>query len=198
MQIRVDHNIKEFKKKVSLLQKDLVHEASARAINTTLKSMQKYQILLTRKYLDRPTPQTQKGFYIKFASKRYPVGSLNMKDFVAEYLQYQVDGGFRYSDKKNPVPIEGNARINQFGNITGRRRGLIKNKKQFIATIKGITAVWERVGKRGIKPIIFLTQNFAKYEKRYPFYKDNEKFVKKHFKTNLRNAFARAKRKAGV
>ena len=198
MQIRVDHNIKEFKKKVSLLQKDLVHEASARAINTTLKSMQKYQILLTRKYLDRPTPQTQKGFYIKFASKRYPVGSLNMKDFVAAYLQYQVDGGFRYSDKKNPVPIEGNARINQFGNITGRRRGLIKNKKQFIATIKGITAVWERVGKRGIKPIIFLTQNFAKYEKRYPFYKDNEKFVKKHFKTNLRNAFARAKRKAGV
>lgn len=198
MQIRVDHNIKEFKKKVSLLQKDLVNEASARAINTTLKSMQKYQVLLTRKYLDRPTPQTQKGFYIKFASKRYPIGSLNMKDFVEDYLQYQVQGGFRYSDKKNPVPIEGSARLNQFGNITGRRRGLVKGKNQFIATIKGITAVWERVGKRGIKPIILLTQNFAKYEKKYPFFKDNEKFVKKHFKTNLRNAFARAKRKAGV
>ena len=100
MQIRVDHNIKEFKKKVNLLQKDLVNEASARAINTTLKSMQKYQVLLTRKYLDRPTPQTQKGFYIKFASKRYPIGSLNIKDFVEDYLQYQVQGGFRYSDKK--------------------------------------------------------------------------------------------------
>lgn len=198
MQIRVDHNIKEFKKKVTLLQKDLVDDASSRAINKTLEKMKQYQVQLTKKYLDRPTGATQKGFFIKYASKKYPVGSLNLKDFVNDYLKYQIVGGFRYSDKKNPVPIEGNARLNQFGNITGRRRGLIKNKKQFIGEIKGILAVWERVGNRGVKPIILLTQNYAQYEKKYPFFKDNEKYARKHFPKQLRIAFARAKRKAGV
>lgn len=198
MQIRVDHNIKEFKKKVSLLQKDLVDDASARAINKTLEKMKLYQVQLTKKYLDRPTRATQKGFYIKYASKRYPIGSLNMKDFVNEYLKYQVEGGFRYSDKKNPVPIQGNANLDQFGNIVGKRRGLVKGKKQFIATIKGVTAVWERVGNRGIKPIILLTQNYARYEKKYPFFRDNEKYARKHFPKQLRIAFARSKRKAGL
>lgn len=199
MQIRVDHNIKEFKKKVSLLQKDLVDDASSRAINKTLEKMKQYQVQLTKKYLDRPTPATQKGFFIKYASKKYPIGSLNLKDFVNEYLQYQIVGGFRYSDKRNPVPIEGNARLNQFGNIVGKRskRGLAK-KNQFIGEIRGIVAVWERVGKRGVKPIILLTQNYAQYEKKYPFFKDNEKFARKHFPKQLRVAFARAKRKAGV
>ena len=198
MQIRVDTNVKQFTKKLSFFEKDLMKSATPRAINKTLQKLQGHQLLLTRKFLDRPTRQTQKGFFIKFASARQPIGSLNMKDFVAEYLQYQVEGGFRYSDKKNPVPIEGNAKLNQFGNITGKRRGIIKNKKQFIAEIKGITAVWERVGNKGVKPIILLTQNFAKYEKKFPFYKESSKYVQRNFNRQLKVAFARAKRKAGL
>ena len=198
MQIRVDSNVKKFSKKLGIFQKDLMKSATPRAINKTLQKLQGHQLLLTKKFLDRPTRQTQKGFFIKFASARQPVGSLNMKDFVNEYLQYQVKGGFRYSDKKNPVPIEGNAKLNQFGNITGKRRGLIKNKKQFIAEIKGINAVWERVGNKGVKPIILLTQNYAKYEKKYPFFTASEKFVLKNFDKQLKVAFARAKRKVGL
>ena len=198
MQIRVDTNVKQFTKKLGFFEKDLMKSATPRAINKTLQKLQGHQLLLTRKFLDRPTRQTQKGFFIKFASARQPIGSLNVKDFVQEYLQFQIRGGFRYSDKKNPVPIEGNARLNQFGNITGKRRGLIKNKKQFIAEIKGIIAVWERVGKFGVKPLILLTQNFANYKKKFPFFKEAQKFAKKQFPKQLRVAFARAKRRAGV
>ena len=198
MQIRVDTNVKQFTKKLGLFEKDLMRSATPRAINKTLEKAQVHQLLLTKKFLDRPTRQTQKGFFIKFASKRNPIGSLNMKDFVEEYLQYQVKGGFRFSDKKNPVPIQGNARLNQFGNITGKRRGLIKNKKQFIAEIKGITAVWERVGKFGVKPLILLTQNFAKYEKKYPFFEETKKLIDRTFNRQLKVAFARSKRKAGL
>lgn len=206
MQIRVDNNIKEFTKNIKFLERDLMESATPRAINKTLDKLKQHQMTLTRKYLDRPTRQTQKGFFIKYASKRYQVGSLNMKDFVEAYLRYQVAGGFRHSQKKNPVPIEGAARLNKYGNITGRRRGLIKNKKQFIATIKGITAVWERYGDRvaennyygNVKPIILLTQNFAKYEKRYPFFAEGKKYVDKHFMKQLKVAFARSKRKAKI
>ena len=203
MQIRVDTNVKQFTKKLGFFEKDLMKSATPRAINKTLEKAQGHQLLLTKKFLDRPTRQTQKGFFVKFASKRNPIGSLNMKDFVEEYLQYQIEGGFRYSDKKNPVPIQGNARLNQFGNITGKRRGLIKNKNQFIAEIKGITAVWERVAVRrghsgGVKPIILLTQNFANYEKKYPFFKETKKLIDRTFNKQLKVAFARAKRKVGL
>ena len=198
MQIKVKANIKEFSKKVALLEKDLVPSAASRAINKTLEMLQLQQKTLQRKYLDRPKPTTQKAYFIRYASKRTLVGSLNIKDFAEEYLQYQIRGGFRYSDKKNPVPIEGNARLDQYGNIRGRRRGLIKNKKQFIGEIKGITAVWERVGKYGVKPIILLTENFARYETKFPFFREGQKFVDKHFKRQMRVAFARAKRRAGV
>ena len=192
------YELKEYLNAINFTKKDLMKSATPRAINKTLQKLQGHQLLLTRKFLDRPTRQTQKGFFIKFASARQPIGSLNMKDFVAEYLQYQVEGGFRYSDKKNPVPIQGNAKLNQFGNITGKRRGIIKNKKQFIAEIKGITAVWERVGNKGVKPIILLTQNFAKYEKKFPFYEESSKYVLRNFDRQLKVAFARAKRKAGL
>ena len=200
MQIKLKANIKEFSKKVSLMQRDLVPAASSRAINKTLEMLKVEQKLLQRKYLDRPKPTTQKAYFIRYSSKKRLVGSLNLKDFAEEYLQYQIKGGFRYSDKRNPVPIEGNARLDQFGNIVGKRskRGLAKNKNQFIGEIKGIVAVWERVGKHGVKPIILLTQNYAKYKERFPFYKEGEKFVGKHFKKQMRVAFARAKRKAGV
>tara|TARA_R100000458_G_scaffold43915_1_gene41918 strand:+ start:235 stop:849 length:615 start_codon:yes stop_codon:yes gene_type:complete len=203
MQIKLKGNIKEFSKKVSLMQRDLVPSAASRAINRTLEKLKLAQTLQQRKYLDRPKPTTQKGYFIKYSSKRTLVGSLNMKDFVEEYLQYQIRGGFRYSDKKNPVPIQGSAALDQFGNIRGKRRGLVKNKNQFIGTIKGVTAVWERVAVRrghsgGVKPIILLTQNFANYKEKFPFFKEGEKFVNKHFKKQMRAAFARAKRKAKV
>ncbi len=198
MKIKIKANIKEFEKKVSVMQRDLVPSATSRAINQTLQKLQLKQKLLQNKYLDRPKPQTLKGYFIKFSGKKTLVGSLNFKDFVEEYLQFQIRGGFRYSDKKNPVPIQGNARLDQFGNIRGKRRGLIKNKKQFIAEIKGITAVWERVGKFGVKPLILLTQNFANYKKKFPFFEEAEKFAKKEFPKQLRVAFARAKRKAKV
>jgi len=206
MQIRVDTNIKNFKKKINVFERDLMQSATPRAINGTLEKLKGYQTLLTRRYLDRPTRKTQNGFFIKYASKRLPIGSLNMKDFVEDYLRYQVEGGFRLSPKKNPVPIEGRARLDQFGNIRGKRRGLIKNKNQFIGTVKGITAVWERIGDRtkannyygNVRPIILLTQNFAKYDKKYPFFKDSRKFVDKHFNRELKVAFVRAKRKVGL
>ena len=92
MQITVKANIKEFSKKVSVMQRDLVPAASSRAINKTLEMLKLQQGLLQRKYLDRPKPTTQKAYFIRYSSKRHLVGSLNIKDFAEEYLQYQTRG----------------------------------------------------------------------------------------------------------
>ena len=128
MEIKVKANIKEFSKKLNFFEKDFLPSASSRAINKTLEKLKLQQGLLQRKYLDRPRPQTQKAYFIKFSSKRTLVGSLNIKDFAEEYLQYQIQGGFRYSDKRNPVPIKGNANLDQFGNIIGKKRRMAKTK----------------------------------------------------------------------
>jgi hypothetical protein len=104
MQIRVDTNIKNFKKKINIFERDLMQSATPRAINKTLEKLKGYQTLLTKRYLDRPTRKTQNGFFIKYASKRLPIGSLNMKDFVEDYLRYQVKWGSK-SYKAQPEKI---------------------------------------------------------------------------------------------
>ena len=49
--------------------------------------------------LDRPTPTTQKGFFVIRATKKKLIGELRIKDFVEDYLKFQIDGGIRFGDR---------------------------------------------------------------------------------------------------
>tara|TARA_R100001015_G_C4571613_1_gene129585 strand:+ start:318 stop:905 length:588 start_codon:yes stop_codon:yes gene_type:complete len=194
MQINVKNNIKEITKFTTTVQKKQIPFATSVAINNTLFDLKKEMAKQMDKKLDRPTPFTKRGFFINKAKKNLLVGVLLMKDIVANYMQYQIEGGTRTTGKQIPVPYKPNARLNKFGNIIGKRTGLIKKNTQFIGNVSGTEGVYERT-KDGLKLIIGFERS-VNYRPRFPFYIIAEKFSNAVFDKKFVKAFNRALRSA--
>ena len=196
MRVSVKSNIDEVTKWTTNVQRKQIPFATSSAINKTLFQLRKEMMKQTVKKLDRPTPFTQKGFLVQTAKKTKLKGMLYIKQQVEEYLQYQIDGGIRSTGKNIPIPYKPNARLNKYGNIIGKRTGLIKKNTQFFGTVKGIDGVWERQKKDNrLKLIIGFTKTAA-YEPKFPFYVIADKFVAANFDKNFAEKFAQALRSA--
>ena len=191
MQVNVKTNIKEISKNLTRDQKKQVPFASAMAINNTLFQLRKEMGKQTRKKLDRPTKFTQNGFVVQKAKKQNLKGMLFLKDAVEKYLKFQIDGGIRSTGKYIPVPFKQNARLNKFGNIVGKRSGLIKKKSQFIGTVNGLLGVWERQKGNKLKLIIGFERT-VEYKPKLPFYTIAQKFSAAVFDRNFTKAITRA------
>lgn len=191
MQVNVKTNIKEISKNLTRDQKKQVPFASAMAINNTLFQLRKEMGKQTRKKLDRPTKFTQNGFVVQKAKKQNLKGMLFLKDAVEKYLKFQIDGGVRSTGKYIPVPFKQNARLNKFGNIIGKRSGLIKKKSQFIGTVNGLLGVWERQKGNKLKLIIGFERT-VEYKPKLPFYTIAQKFSAAVFDRNFTKAITRA------
>jgi len=191
MQVNVKTNIKEISKNLTRDQKKQVPFASAMAINNTLFQLRKEMGKQTRKKLDRPTKFTQNGFVVQKAKKQNLKGMLFLKDAVEKYLKFQIDGGVRSTGKYIPVPFKQNARLNKFGNIVGKRSGLIKKKSQFIGTVNGLLGVWERQKGNKLKLIIGFERT-VEYKPKLPFYTIAQKFSAAVFDRNFTKAITRA------
>ena len=174
MKVNVESNIKEITKWTTNAQKKQIPFATSVAINNTLFQLKAEQAKQMDKKLDRPTPFTKRGFFINKAKKNMLVGVLLMKDIVANYMQFQIEGGTRTTGKQIPVPFKPNARLNKFGNIIGKRTGLIKKNTQFIGNVNGTDGVYERT-KDGTKLLIGFERSVT-YRPRFPFYNIAIKF----------------------
>mgnify|MGYP003147309847 CR=1 FL=1 len=194
MQINIKSNIKEVTKWTTDAQKKQIPFATANAINNTLFGLRKEMKKQTVKKLNNPTPFTQNSFLIDKAKKTHIKGVLFIKEAAAKYLKFQIDGGVRSSGKKFSIPTS-NAKLNKFGNIIGKRNGLIKKQSQFLQTIGGITGVWERQKGGGLKLIIAL-RNSVSYKPKFPFYVIGDKYIKSTFDKNFANSFNKAMRSA--
>ena len=194
MQINVESNINEITKFTTTVQKKQIPFATSVAINNTLFDLKKEMAKQMDKKLDRPTSFTKRGFFINKAKKNLLVGVLLMKDIVANYMQYQIEGGTRTTGKRIPVPYQPNARLNKFGNIIGKKTGLIKKNTQFIGNLGGTEGVYERTNQ-GVKLIIGFERS-VNYRPRFPFYIIAEKFSNAVFDKKFAKAFERALRTA--
>ena len=172
------------------IQKKQIPFATANAINTTLFQLRKEMGKQTVKKLDRPTGFTQRGFMVEKASKKKLIGFLFIKDAVAEYLKYQIEGGVRTSGKKFAIPTS-DYPLNKFGNIPGKKSGLVKKKNQKILTINNMTGVYETHKDRTLKLLIAF-KNKAVYAAKFPFYKIGKSFVDSKFNKNFESALERA------
>jgi len=198
MQIKVKDNSKQIAKKLTAMQKKQIPFATAQAINNTLFGLRKEMAKQTVKKLDRPVPFTQRGFLITKAKKTNLVGVLNIRPEVASYLQWVIDGGVRKpSSKKVPVPITKNKRLNKYGNIAGKRSGLVKGSKEFIATIGGATGVWKE-NRKGQPPTLLIKfHDSVKYSKKpFDFYKIGRGYINGTYDRQLRKALTKALRTA--
>jgi len=143
-----------------------------------------------RTNLDKPTRFTELAF--KTQSGRFKGIRATKKNLVARiipgeaqstYLKYQVHGGSRRANRSKIAVPTRNVKLNKFGNVPGRRSGLIKNPNQFAGEIKGIDGIWERYGKK--KRAIRLLHGFShsvRYEKRMPLYKISRDSFAKNFR----------------
>ena len=191
MQIKISSNVKEVSLWTKTVHKKQIPFATAMAINDTLRGLKKEMAKQTIKKLDRPTKTTQNGFLFSRASKRKLVGRLFLKDFVEKYLRFQIDGGIRSPGHKFAVPTK-NSKLNKFGNIVGKRTGLIKNSKQFFGTVNGVSGIFERTNKGNKIKLIHALVKSASYKTKFPFYTIAKMFTQNTFDKNLTKSFNRA------
>ena len=116
-------------------------------------------------------------------------------NIVEKYLKFQIEGGTRSTGKNIPIPYKPNARLNKFGNIIGKRSGLVKKTNQYIGEVNGINGVWEKQ-KSGKNKLIIAFERSVNYRKRFPFYTIAEMFTKNVFDKNFTKAFLRAVKSA--
>lgn len=173
MLMSVKSNIKPFVKQLKKFQNVDIPNITRIALNETATRVKELEQVQMRKSFDRPKPQTIKSIYVQFAKKNYPIARITFRDWAQEFIHRNIVGGIRRV-KNTAVPTV-NARLNQFGNIPGRKQGVVKGK-QFRATINGIYGVWER-NKNGLK-IIHRFETNPRYDAIFPFYRVANKAVK--------------------
>jgi len=194
MKIDIKSNIKAVTKDLSRTQKKQIPFATANAINATLFQLRKEMGKQTKIKLDNPTPFTQKGFMVNKANKLKLVGQLFIKEAVAKYLNIQIEGGVRSGSKKFAIPTR-NAKLNQYGNIPGKKSGVVKGVKQSIMTINGMTGVYEKNKDKTLKLIIAFKDS-ANYKAKFPFYKIGQGFINSKFNKNMIVALNKALKSA--
>ena len=185
MKISIKSSVDDVVRSMNDLARKQIPFAASQAINDTALDAQKAVKVQAVKKLDRPTRSTVNSFRVKRSTKRNLAGEVFVLPWAWAYLRYQIDGGTRRaSGAGTGVPV--NARLNKFGNIPGRKKGLIKKKKQYIATIRGISGVWERTG-RGGKTIKLITvfKKTVNYSKRFAFRKVVVGVVKNKFNKHM-------------
>lgn len=198
MRVSVKSNIKEFSRDLKRFKDIDVPKITYITLNETAKRTKQLEQTAMKKYLDRPKPQTLNALFIKYARKTKPVVTLLFREWADEFMRFAVFGGIRKVNNTG-IPIKANKRLNQFGNIPGRRSGLVKGKNEFIATIKGHTGVWKRTGK-GKNAKLKLLINFysnPKYEKIFPFHRIAKKAVNVHLPLKFKKVADYYVRKAG-
>ena len=203
MRLDIRDNIKEVTKWTTDAQKKQIPFATAMAINKTLgigkgnrmKGLDRTMQKQMNQKLDRPMARTTKAFYRIPAKKMSLTGTLGFVDWANNFMIYQVEGGVRSTGKNIPVPFVPNARLNKFGNITGKRTGLIKKKNQFFGSFGKAEGVFERQRDNSVKLITAFEQSVT-YEPKLPFYKIARKYSNAVIDKNFAFAFDKALRTA--
>ena len=203
MDIKIETNIKRVVKQLNVIERQQIPFAASLAINQTLgmgkskgKALDGVLGREMNKRLDRPMKRTTKAFYRKSANKKYLSGTLGFYDWASAFMEFLVFGGTRATGKNIPIPYKQNARLNQYGNITGKKSGLIKKKAQFFGDMKGVKGVFER-GKKDEKPkLIIGFKKSVNYKPIFPFYEIAGRYIGFTFPKKFNEALTKALRSA--
>ncbi|WP_461495031.1 hypothetical protein [Pyruvatibacter sp.] len=165
------------------------------------------------KAFDRPTPFTMRAFAVQAARKSQPnpEAVVFAKDIQAEYLAKQIFGGTRQPKSGGrAVLTPAGQRLNKYGNLP---RGAVKRAlargNTFSGTVtfkKGgpVAGIWQRPKRRGGQnrgrlKLLVLFEDEKQVKPRFDFADivirvANEQALLEHFRLNLRDAVATARR----
>lgn len=193
----VSSNYKQVIKKLNRIQKRQVPYATSQGLNDTAFDARKALRVQVVKKLHNPTKFTVNAFLVERANRLKLKSVVFVEDKRVSYLQWAILGGIRITPGIGTgVPV--NQKLNKYGNIPGRAKGLVKKKSQFIATIKGITGVWERMGGKQARRVKLVTafEQQTEYKPRFPFYKIINGVARSQFLRHFKRRFAHAVRTA--
>ena len=158
-------------------------------IDSTLDLVKKAEIHQLKKDIDRPTPFTQNAFVVKktrFNDVSFE-GRVITKPIQEKYLMTQVYGGVVQAKRSYiGVPTK-KADLNAYGNLKGRRSGLVKRRTDFIANVNNIRGVYRRVGKGENQKLDLIVgfERSVNYSKRFKFFEAGNRVVRNHLKKRL-------------
>jgi len=147
--------------------------ATSLALNKTAVEVKEKEQLTMRRDLDNPTPTTVKAIRVKRSTKRNLTAIIFILPAVARFLNYQIDGGTRPPrGRTEAVPVS--IRLNQYGNIIGRRQGkiakLLARVDTFSGRVRGIPGIWQRQKSSGRLKLLVAYENKTRYRIRWRFY----------------------------
>ena len=178
--ISVKTDIKGITKKLNVIQKKQIPFATAKALTATAFNARKAVQKQMPAELDRPTPFTIRGVRVEKATKRSLRSAVFITPEVYDYLKWQITGGTKHGNSAVPT---GAKKLNKYGNIPGKRKGLIKSKAQRFGKLRDTTAVWEtKGGKRNRQTrLLIVIEKKVTYKKRFKFREGVFKVVNKDF-----------------
>lgn len=169
--------------------------ATAKALTKTVADIKEDQPKVMERQLDRPTPFTKRGLYVRRATKLRLVATVGIKDIQAKYLGLQISGGVRAPKRKALVAPVGQRR-NKYGNLPrGGVKKLREKPNTFSGTIDGTAGIWQR-SKSGRLKLLVSYSSEQKYSKRYDFEGTARTLAAKRFPVHMRKAMSEALRTA--
>lgn len=150
--MRIDLDTTDLVKGLNYLERKQFPFAASLALNETAGDMKQSIGVHLERNLDRPTPFTKNGMYIKRSNKSNLMAEVGFKDIQSKYLRWQQEGGSRQPDGRAIVVPVANGfgfRRNKYGNMTRNAvKNALRNKRVFSGQVKGVGGIWLRP-KRG-------------------------------------------------
>lgn len=173
------------------LGREKMNIAIAAGVNRTLVQVDRDAKMGMARSLDRPTPFTLNATGMFKANRNRLQATLFIKRIQARYLKYAIQGGTLPTVLE---PIE--VRTDRHGNIRGKRGGMEKiasmGRNRFIATINGVSGVWQRYGPkaRKLKLLVKVGEN-ARRQPRWDFFGIGERTIRGRLQRDVREAVQR-------
>lgn len=169
--------------RISGIEKQMAYATSV-ALNETAKDVKKGVERQLNKDIDRPTPFTQKAFFISYAKKTKLKAIVGIRPIQAKYLGKQIEGGT--GDQSFSIIPKLKAR-NKYGNLPRNKLSKLKAQGK---TFKSDGVIKQRL-KKSVKDLAFVGKR-ATYKKRFKFFERAETTFKKTYARNMQQAVRKA------
>jgi hypothetical protein len=202
MRFSVQNDLDRLSRRLTNIQKEQIPFATSMALNNVAADVANAITAQMDRYLDNPTPFTQKAYQSRFntfkgdrATKRKLYADIIPGQIQAEYLKFQIEGGIR-TPKQSAIFVPTQlAPKNKYGNLSrGNRKRFIAGQGQYFSAgeREGKTpGVYKRDRKGAITPMAFYVQQ-ANYKPIFPIDKIAGGVVSNRFGLRFDQALQRA------
>jgi hypothetical protein len=202
MRFSVQSDLDRLSKQLTNIQREQVPFATSKALNTVAGDVANAITAQMSRYLDNPTPFTQKAYQSRShtfkgqrATKRSLFVDITPGKIQEAYLRFQIEGGIR---KPAQTAIFVPTRVspkNKYGNVTrGQRKRMVAGEGKFFSAgqrEEKTPGVYKRTGKETIQPMAFYVEQ-ASYTPIFPIDKIAGGVVKNRFGLRFDQALKRA------